>query len=253
MLMKRVLTSSLAVLIAFSGALSVHAASSGTISTTYKYGWSNSGGYVNFHPTYGGLTVTDTQITGYAWSANNGWINFNPTNGGVDNTPAGELSGYAWSERSGWISFNGVTIDENGKFEGEATGANETITFDCTNCDVRTTWRPSEDQDEDDDDQGGKQHSGQSGTSHGLFGGMGGSNGSSGVGGTGTSGVSLWNPATWFPPSTNGGASSSSTTSETESKPFSFTNILLPIVLTVGALLGIGGILYVLWRFVLPR
>ncbi len=115
----------------------------GTIDSTYKYGWSNAGGFVNFAPTNGGLAITDSTITGYAWAANTGWINFDTAQSGVTNNGEGTLAGFAWSTGEGWLSFTGVTIDSNGKFHGTATGANSTLTFDCTNCDVRTDWRPA--------------------------------------------------------------------------------------------------------------
>lgn len=120
----------------------------GTIDSTYKYGWSNVGGYVNFAPTQAGLTITDTGITGYAWSANSGFINFDTALSGVTNDGEGTLGGFAWAEGAGWISFTGVTIDSTGRFAGTAVGgtvngASYTITFDCTNCDVRTDWRPA--------------------------------------------------------------------------------------------------------------
>jgi hypothetical protein len=93
-------------------------------------------------PTNGGVTVTDSTLTGYAWAQNTGWISFNTTQSGVTNN-GGTLGGFAWSQGEGWLSFTGVTIDSNGKFHGTATGNNSTLTFDCTNCDVRTDWRPA--------------------------------------------------------------------------------------------------------------
>lgn len=121
---------------------------SGIIDSVYKYAWGTVAGYVNFAPTNGGLTITDSAITGYAWGANTGWLNFSATNGGVTNTAAGVLGGYAWDSGGGWVSFSGVTIDSSGKFHGTATGgtvsgASYVINFDCSNCDVRTDWRPS--------------------------------------------------------------------------------------------------------------
>lgn len=119
----------------------------GTIDPTYKYAWSNVGGYINLAPTQGGLTVTDSAVTGYAWSANSGYINFDTSLSGVTNDGEGNLGGFAWGEGSGWISFSDVTIDSDGKFNGVAqggtvNGAPYQITFDCSNCDVRTDWRP---------------------------------------------------------------------------------------------------------------
>lgn len=116
----------------------------GTISSTYKYAWSNVAGYINFAPTNGGLTITDSAVTGYAWGANTGWINFNATQSHVTNDGAGNLGGYAWDSGAGWFSFSGVTINSSGVFHGTATGSNSrVINFDCTNCSVRTDWRPA--------------------------------------------------------------------------------------------------------------
>lgn len=117
-------------------------AAAGNISSTAKYAWGNDAGWVNFAPSQSGVTVTNSAVTGYAWSENDGWINFSPSQGGVTNDGSGNLGGYAWDETYGWVSFSGVTINSSGKFTGEATGANGyAITFDCSNCDVETTWR----------------------------------------------------------------------------------------------------------------
>jgi len=131
----------------FVGVSIAHASqTNGTIDSVYKYAWSNVAGYVNFAPTNGGLTITDSAITGYAWGANTGWINFDTTQSGVTNDGNGTLGGFAWDEGGGWVSFTGVTIDSDGKFHGMATGgmvngASYAINFDCTSCDVRTDWR----------------------------------------------------------------------------------------------------------------
>ena len=130
----------------FTGASFAHAAS-GSIDPVNKYAWGTVAGWINFAPTNGGLTVSDSGITGYAWGANTGWINFSPTQGGVTNTTAGVLGGFAWDEGGGWVSFTGVTIDANGQFHGMATGgtisgASYVINFDCSSCNVRTSWRP---------------------------------------------------------------------------------------------------------------
>ncbi len=121
----------------------------GTINSTFKYGWGENFGWINFAPTdssnnYHGLTITDSAVTGYAWSKTYGWINFSPSNGGVTNSCTGELSGYAWSTELGWIPLSGVTINSSGEFTG--TGGSTSvpagrITFDCDHCDVRTDWR----------------------------------------------------------------------------------------------------------------
>ncbi|MHB8710495.1 MAG: hypothetical protein ACYC6X_03035 [Minisyncoccota bacterium] len=123
-------------------------AASGTIDSTNKYAWSNVGGWVNFAPTHSTVTVTDSALTGYAWSENDGWINLAPAQGGVKNDGAGNLSGFAWDAGAGWVNFSGVKINSSGKFTGQATGgtvlgASYQINFDCTNCDVVTTWRPT--------------------------------------------------------------------------------------------------------------
>lgn len=124
--------------------VSVALAGSGTIDTTNHYAWNDNGGWVNWYATGGNVTVTDTALTGYIWSAGFGWINLAPTNGGVTNDGHGNLGGYAWGQNTGWISFLGVTIDSNGVFHGRTVAQNifGTMTFDCTNCDVVSSWRP---------------------------------------------------------------------------------------------------------------
>lgn len=123
---------------------SVAHASTGTIDTTNKYAWGNVAGWVNFNPTNGAVTVTDSALTGYAWSASDGWINLAPSQSGVKNDGSGNLSGFAWDAAAGWVDFSGVTINSSGKFTGQATGAGGYIlNFNCTNCDVETTWRPT--------------------------------------------------------------------------------------------------------------
>ena len=130
------------VLVLLLGSSLAHAA---TIDSSYKYAWSNVGGYVNFAPSQSPITVSDSVLTGYAWSANDGWINLSPTGSGVTNDGAGNLSGFAWDSSAGWVSFTGVSINTStGKFTGQATGSNGYIlNFDCSSCDVRTTWRPA--------------------------------------------------------------------------------------------------------------
>ncbi|MFA5745089.1 MAG: hypothetical protein WC887_02650 [Candidatus Paceibacterota bacterium] len=136
-------------MLGFISPISVHASTtSGTIDTTHKYAFSNVGGYVNFAPDKGGLTITDSAITGYAWSANTGWINFDTTQSGVTNDGEGTLGGFAWDSNAGWISFSGVTIDSSGQFHGQATGGTVNgvsygINFECTSCVVSTDWRPA--------------------------------------------------------------------------------------------------------------
>lgn len=67
-----------------------------------------------------------------------------PTNGGVTVAANGALSGYAWGSGLGWINFSGVSINSSGKFISQANGTIiGTLTFDCTNCNVSTDYRPS--------------------------------------------------------------------------------------------------------------
>lgn len=118
----------------------------GTINSSYKYAWGENLGWINMKPDNGGVTITDSAITGYAWSTVGGWINFSPSNGGVTNTSEGVLGGYAWSSQKGWIGMSGITINSSGRFAGTAgtQGSSASrITFSCDNCDVRTDWRPA--------------------------------------------------------------------------------------------------------------
>ncbi len=117
----------------------------GSIIDPDKYAWGDKLGWINFLPTNGGLTITDTAITGYAWSDNFGWINFSPNLVSVINNCGGILSGYAWSSQLGWINMSGVTISTSGVFVGTGGTAGTLagqINFSCTNCNVRTDWRP---------------------------------------------------------------------------------------------------------------
>ncbi|MFA5075950.1 MAG: hypothetical protein WC480_00860 [Patescibacteria group bacterium] len=125
-------------------AISLASTTDGTIDSTYKYAWGENIGWLNFGNEGGDIHVTDNGLTGYAWSANYGWINLDPTTSGVANDGEGDLSGYAWGENLGWIDFANVSIDDDGQFTGTATGTiSGVVTFDCTNCDVRTDWRPA--------------------------------------------------------------------------------------------------------------
>ena len=116
----------------------------GTIDSTYKYAWSENGGWINFDAPNGNVGVTDSGLSGSALSENIGWINLSA----VINDGAGNLSGYAWSENAGWINFaptnGGVTINSSGQFTGSALGENiGWIVFDCsTSACVTTDWRP---------------------------------------------------------------------------------------------------------------
>ena len=103
----------------------VAAAQSGNISPSQRYAWSENGGWIDFSPTGGGVTVGPTFLSGFAWCESAGWVklgsggggpygNTSTTNWGV-NRSGGTLSGYAWSETAGWIDFaptgGGVTVD----------------------------------------------------------------------------------------------------------------------------------------------
>lgn len=119
----------------------------GTITSSPSYAWGENIGWMNFAADQSAVVVTDTTLTGYIWTANYGWINLRPGGafGGVTNSSEGTLGGYAWSALLGPISFTGVTISTAGVFRGTSNGTGTTagrITFDCTNCTVRTDWRP---------------------------------------------------------------------------------------------------------------
>jgi hypothetical protein len=120
-------------------------ASTGTIDPVSHYAWNDNGGWVNWDPTDGNVVVSDTGLSGYIWSADFGWINLSPSLGGVTNDGRGDLGGYAWGQNSGWISFTGVTIDSGGVFHGSTITQSVfgTMTFDCGNCSVVTSWRPA--------------------------------------------------------------------------------------------------------------
>jgi len=104
--------------------------STGNISTTEKFAWSENSGWLNGRPTYGGITVHADRLSGYAWSENIGWIKMGPSDGesftftwGVKIDTNGNLTGFAWAENAGWIDFNPiysqVTFDKNtGSFAG---------------------------------------------------------------------------------------------------------------------------------------
>ncbi len=117
----------------------------GTIKAPFRYAWGENLGWINFKPDTGGLTITDTVVTGYVWSQGWGWINFSPAGGGVTNNSSGQLGGYAWSSHKGWLPLAGVTIDASGRFVGTTGITSSTagrIKFDCANCAVHTDWRP---------------------------------------------------------------------------------------------------------------
>jgi hypothetical protein len=118
---------------------------SGTISHSQHFAWSNNSGWVNWDANGGNVSVTDTVFSGYLWSANNGWINLSPTQGGVTNDGEGNLGGFAWDSSAGWIDFTGVHIGTDGRFTGQTTSNPNfgIMTFDCSQCAVATDWRPA--------------------------------------------------------------------------------------------------------------
>lgn len=132
-------------------AVALASTTSGTVDSTYKYGWSENIGWINFGCDNCNVNITDSGMTGYGWNASHGWINLNPTTSGIDNNEEGTLSGSAWGKNTGWINFSGVTIDSDGYFNGYANGTiTGQINFNCANTSscgssdfkVRTDWRP---------------------------------------------------------------------------------------------------------------
>jgi hypothetical protein len=135
---------------------SQHVFAAGNIDNTFKYSQflnidlDNSGtnDQINWSPTNGGATVTNSAITGNIWGDTVGWINLNPTTGGVTNTCSGDVGGYAWGQNTGWINFSptngGVHISTTtGQFSGYAWSQNYGwIKFDCgsANSCVKTSW-----------------------------------------------------------------------------------------------------------------
>lgn len=117
-------------------------ASAANISGDQKYAEDSIGGYVNLgvqqdggENDVGGITVSNTQVTGQMWSENLGWIEMQPDEGGVSVTVSGgqgTLDGEAWAEQVGWIYFgawdddpdSGVYIDADGYFQGVAWSEN---------------------------------------------------------------------------------------------------------------------------------
>ena len=113
----------------------------GNIDRTAKYAWAENGGWQNWRPTDGGVTVVSDgangYLSGYAWGENIGWVKLGAGVGPYANTGAGDygvnldaagrLSGYAWSETCGWINFSNaysqVTI-ATGAFDGYAWAEN---------------------------------------------------------------------------------------------------------------------------------
>jgi hypothetical protein len=130
----------------FSLAFTALAGATGTISATDKSAWSETGGWNDFAPSYGGVnygvSVYADHLEGFAWAENIGWIKLGSYSGGGYHTYANStntgwgvnldganLSGYGWSETAGWIIFNpangGVTINPaTGVFDGWAWAEN---------------------------------------------------------------------------------------------------------------------------------
>ena len=112
----------------------------GTIDSTYRYGWGENVGFIDFGSTSGDVHITDTALSGYAYGENIGWINLT----GVTNDKEGHLTGYAWGENVGFIDFSQVVIDNHGYFTGQSYGENiGFITFAKDQANMMITdWRP---------------------------------------------------------------------------------------------------------------
>ncbi len=116
--------------------------SSGNISATDKYAWSETVGWSNLAAVSAGVSVYDDHLEGFAWNENIGWIKLGSHSGGGYFTYANStssdwgvnlngaaLSGYGWSEAAGWVNFSptggGVSINPaTGGFDGWAWGEN---------------------------------------------------------------------------------------------------------------------------------
>ncbi len=141
-ILKTLLCAVFTIAFAFAGVQAVRAAS-GDVDPTNKWAWGTNIGWVNFNPTYGGVSVYEDHLEGYAWGENIGWIRLGAYTGGGAHTyandaattygvnidGAGNLSGYAWGSNIGWINFNpthgGLTVDPiTGKFDGYAWAEN---------------------------------------------------------------------------------------------------------------------------------
>jgi len=129
---KRCITCTTALLVIFGGG--VLAENIDPDNDGSQYAWCQTVGWINFEPCYGGVTVSDSGLSGFAWGENIGWINLSPQYGGVFNDGYGNLSGFAWGENIGWINFDpkvpgdatdyGVVVDADGDFSGWAWGEN---------------------------------------------------------------------------------------------------------------------------------
>ena len=115
----------------------------GNIDTLEKNAWAENAGWLDFRPSFGGVTVGGTYLSGYAWSENAGWVklgsnaggpylNTTSTNWGVNHSlVTGDLTGFGWSENAGWINFsttfstvslNNVTLKMTGYAWSENAG-----------------------------------------------------------------------------------------------------------------------------------
>ncbi len=130
--------------------LAVYSAiNNGTVDVNNSTAWGENFGWINFAPSngniYNGLKITDSEVSGYAWSKQYGWINFAPNNGGVTNNCSGYLGGYAWSSQLGWVNLSGAAINNEGRIIGITGSSSDKagrINFNCSNCLVKTDWRP---------------------------------------------------------------------------------------------------------------
>jgi len=140
-------------MLVFAGSFFICSAVFASAGNTTGYAWSDQIGWVRFGCDNCNTNVTDSALTGYAWNDNHGWIKLDASSpdgtAGVKNNGNGVLSGQAWGDNVGWINFAGVTINaSSGKLGGTATGDSRsnivgTLSFDCTTCNVQTSWQPS--------------------------------------------------------------------------------------------------------------
>lgn len=127
----------------------------GSIEPDAHYVWSEQGGWINWLPFNGAVTITDSNVTGTIWSSHYGWINLTTTGSspGISNDSNGHLSGFAWGENVGYIDFSSTTIEADGYFSGSAISTTTgRIFFTCegnsaclaaNTLRVRTDWRPA--------------------------------------------------------------------------------------------------------------
>lgn len=120
--MKRVTSTSAAVVLAMTGVLVAQSNIDNTVPD--KNAWGENVGWTNWRgeSTPGqGVFVDSFVLSGFIWSENIGWINTGDgtptappyyanahgTDFGVNIDPDGDLHGYAWGENVGWINFDG--------------------------------------------------------------------------------------------------------------------------------------------------